>query len=83
MHEEAQGVVDFQCAQGVRRLHALGVVRDGGDDAAFVAAVAVEVHVTRVWGVVFGVDVVEYTAEFALVGVLVSVRPCRHVRQIA
>jgi hypothetical protein len=58
--DPAESVVELFGGQLRRLLDALGVVGDGGDDAAFFGgAVAVVVDVAGVGRIVFGVDVVE------------------------
>jgi hypothetical protein len=58
--DPAESVVELLGGQLRRLLDALGVVGDGGDDAAFFGgAVAVVVDVAGVGRIVFGVDVVE------------------------
>jgi hypothetical protein len=59
--QPAKSVVELFGGQLRRLLHALGVVCDGGDDAAFFGgAVAVVVDVADpILGIVFGIDVVE------------------------
>jgi hypothetical protein len=58
--DPAESVVELFGGQLRRLLDALGVVGDGGDDAAFFGmAISFVVDVTRVRWVVFGVDVVE------------------------
>jgi hypothetical protein len=58
--EPAESVVHFLGGQDGRFLYALGVVCDGGYDAAFFGvAVTLVIDVAAVWWVVFSIDVVE------------------------
>jgi hypothetical protein len=61
--DPAKSIVDFMSWQDGRLLHALGVIGDGGNNAAlFGMAIPLEVHVAAVRWVVLSVDVVKSIA---------------------